>query len=166
MFGFYWLGNGLGEDIWQRTQKFCRQPAGKFTLAVGNGAAIALLTYLAAQLYYDLPNPSLAWAFWLQGVLTLLLVRLLLQKSSPQDGIGALGDRQPLQRLLALRHLRTLLAQENLDLTYRQEIQEYLQLMLAQEEHPQVRKALLESLELRPLPPLVPQYQKTPHLLS
>jgi hypothetical protein len=170
MFGFYLLANGQGEKIWHRAQKFCRQPAGKLSLAVGGGVALALMTYLAAQLYQDLPHPNLAWAFWLQGVLMLLLFSFLLQaspeKASSLDWIGALGDRRPLQRLLAVRHLATLLAQENLERAYRQEIQEYFQLMLAQEEHPQVKKALLDSLKLQPLPPLVPQHQKTPHLLS
>ncbi|ACK72173.1 conserved hypothetical protein [Gloeothece citriformis PCC 7424] len=174
MFAWNWklvLATGIGVGLmlliylmqgwnWQRYwlywQQFLSGSDGKLTVAVGSGGFAALCTYVATSIWTESENRWLATGTILQGLGTLLTFGLLCwhiitqrerQKESEFDlWITDLTDSDPLKRLIAVRKLSQLVNQHRLNEIYTEQIIEYFQLMLLQEQEPTVKEALLNNL--------------------
>jgi hypothetical protein len=152
------------ESYWQECLGFFQKPSGKLTLGVTGGSLAALTTYIAATVLTETENMPLAIATLGQVFATIVILILLLRqilvpqqrekREDLQDWLLALGDGNPLRRLVAVRHLTWLSQKTLLETDFSQEIEAYFRLMLTQENHPQVREALLISLRQQPLQPL------------
>jgi hypothetical protein len=140
---------------WQKWQRFSHKPQGKLTLAASGGSLAALSSFMAATLLTDTENPAVAIALGLQVVMSGAILCLLLaqvgnqqpqvKREELEEWLLALSDGNPLRRLIAVRHLARLSQKPALESELGQQIAEYFQFMLNQEEHPQVREALLAS---------------------
>ena len=150
---------GLGwnwRKQWTRWQPFFKGSQGQLTVAVGSGGIAALSTYLMASIWADAENRWLATGAILQGVVTLSTLGLVLwqmftthkkdEKTRFESWLFELTAQDVLKRLIAVRQLTELVNQDDLPLSYQQQLNEYFRLMLTKEQDETVRDALLKSL--------------------
>ncbi|PZD72797.1 hypothetical protein C1752_03232 [Acaryochloris thomasi RCC1774] len=121
-------------------------------LALTTGLLSVVISYSTILIWQDTGQVGIALAILLQGacllsVLGLLIGQLLKPPAEDADlyeqWVTQLMTTDPLQRLIAVRRLSRI---EVLTHDRRQELNEYFQLLLAQEPQPQIRDAVLLGL--------------------
>jgi hypothetical protein len=130
----------------------------KLTIAVGSGSVGALMTYLSASIWTNSENRWLAMASILQGLATMLTLALLSwhfisfknreSQMNLEAMLGNLTDVVPLKRLIAVRKLTKLLVGKYLSTIERQQILEYLQIMLSNESELIIQDAIWSALQV------------------
>jgi hypothetical protein len=153
----YFLLSCNWQEGWWRWRQFFQVPQGKLTAAVGSGGIAALSTYIAAAIWTDAENRWLAVGTILQGLVSSATLLLLFwQGLARQEGrdeakfarlLADLTAAESLKRLIAVRQLAALAAKTPRQQKYQAQLTGYFRLMLAGEEEPAVREALLENLQ-------------------
>jgi hypothetical protein len=158
---------GLQQRSWQlplaQLQRLLQSPYKPLVLAGLSGGVATLTTYMATAIWQESPSPWLASGLILQGCGTLavliLLTWLLLNRQHRQDQthfdaiVADLTESDVLKRLIAVRQLSRFSREALLDSTHKRIVNEYFQLLLAQEQEVLVRDAVLDGLQqLRSLP--------------
>lgn len=154
----YLMHDGKLNLPWAELRKLLNTVNQPLVLPIAGGGVAALATYLAASVWTDSASPWIAFAALLQGAGTLAVLILLswqiLQRQANHDHVSFnqvlsnLTDRDPLKRLIAVRHLTNTIPAIRDDEARRREISDYLRLMLSREEEPIVLEAVLDGLQL------------------
>jgi hypothetical protein len=157
----FWLLQSPSPLPWRQ---WLRQPQGRLALAAGSGGLASLGTYLAASVWAESEQKWLAAGLILNGLgtlLTLALVawRLEAQPRAREDSLERfflqfLQSDDPLHQRLTLRQLRNYCQLRPLSVQERNDLAEYLELLLARDLDPLIRQNLLALLPPAPLPPL------------
>ncbi|MDB9314188.1 hypothetical protein PN462_13835 [Spirulina sp. CS-785/01] len=154
MWSIYQLQGWDWPQLEARWRNFLQSRERRFTVAVGSGGLAAFSAYLAASIWVNTANRWVATGLIIQGVgilLTLLLVawRFLVRPAEQAEAqfdrlVLQLNDRDPLRRLILVRQLTKLV--KKLGREQAQQLCDYFQVMLTQEDDPRVRENLLMSL--------------------
>ncbi|NEO28318.1 MAG: ATP synthase subunit I [Kamptonema sp. SIO4C4] len=178
MWSVYLLQGWDWQRLESRWRHFLQSRERRFIIAVGSGGLATFSTYLAASIWLHVENRWVATGLIFQGagiLLTLLVLawRLLVRPSEQAEVqfdrlVLQLNDVDPLRRLILVRQLTKLVQKLGREQT--QQLCDYFQVMLTQEEDSRVRESLLMSLQSlmsRPKEQTSPQPLKMPlHLQS
>jgi hypothetical protein len=142
---------------WSQIRRFLTSTNSRLALAVASGGIATVVTYMAATIWVDSPNPWIAAGVIFQGVGTLLTLILLvwqifsIQGNREEDYLdellSKLTETDPLKRLIAVRQLTKFIARKQVDAVIKQDVLQCLQLLLSQEEEVGIREAALNSLQ-------------------
>lgn len=137
---------------------FLHGPHRQLAFAVGSGGAATLFAYIAASVWLDAESGWLAAWDILQGVgilaiLILLLWSLLHHQINRHEAqldrqLDTLTDPDPLKRLIAVRQITCLLANQHCDRSYWVTVTSAFRLMLDREPEVLVQEAVLDGLHL------------------
>lgn len=154
----YWLQVSNWQNYflpWLRL--FSGQPR-KLTIAVGSGGIAALMTYISASIWANSENRWLAVGSILQGVATMLTLGLLSwhflsfksreSQTNFEEILRDLTDVTPLKRLIAVRKFTKLVGEQYLSTIERQELLQYLRVMLSHESELIIQDAIWSALQL------------------
>jgi hypothetical protein len=153
-------------------EKFLQGVNHHLALAVGAGATVTLGTYMAASIWADSGSPWIALGETMQGFGILTILGLLgwqaLKRPSQQDEayfnqlLADLTHDDPLKRLIAVRQITHLVAQNRLEPGHDRTIADYFRLLLSREKELTIRDAVLEGLyELDTVRQLMPSSEPT-----
>lgn len=137
--------------------QFFNGPNRQLTLAVISGGIATVSTYMAAAIWMDSSSRWIATGAILQGLGTLATIVLLAwqivsfygnrQANKFDELLTNLTEKDPLKRLIAVRHLEKLATRNRLSPSHQRSIADCLQLLLNQEEEVVVRNAVFDSLQ-------------------
>ncbi|MBJ7900846.1 MAG: hypothetical protein GC158_13235 [Cyanobacteria bacterium RI_101] len=157
----FWLLQSPRRPEWRQ---WLRQPQGRLALAAGSGGLVSLGTYLAASAWAESEQKWLAAGLMLNGLGTLLTLALvawrLEGRPRPREDnlerifLQFLQSDDPLHQRLTLRQLRDYCQAYSLTPRERDDLEEYLRLLLGRNLDPLIRQDLLALLPPAPLPPL------------
>jgi len=130
----------------------------QLTLAVTSGAIATVSTYMSAAIWMDSSSPWIATGAILQGLGTLATLVLLAwqivsfygnrEVNKFEELLANLTEKDPMKRLIAVRHLTKLVSRNRLDTSHQRHVAECLHLLLHQEEEAVVRNAVFDSLQV------------------
>jgi hypothetical protein len=154
----------LKKKPWQAVRQWLHHPQAALTLSVGCGVVLMTTTYAALAVGQDFKSPSFAVLMLIQdfGIFVVLglVILLVTQKvSAPLYSfdrcVAGLLHRDELQRLVAVRQLAVLAAQQQLKPREQAIAAEYLLLLSRKPNDPAISSAIQESLAV--LVPTRPQ---------
>lgn len=143
---------------WDKIYKFFHGANRRLALAVGSGGIATLTSYIAATIWVDSHNPWLATGMIVQILCMLLTLALLMWQilslygSREEDHVEKLlinlTQKDPLQRLIAVRQLTKLISHKSIDTIIQKDIIQCLKFRLNQEEEIFIKEAICQSLLL------------------
>lgn len=126
-------------------------------LAVGSGGIAAVSTYMTACVWVESDSPWMAAGAILQGfgtlaTLILLVWQIISRQTNRQETrinqlLVNLTAVEPLKRLIAVRQLSAIATSRSIDVGNSKAIADYFRVMLAQEQEPVIREAVLDGLQ-------------------
>ena len=140
--------------------------------SLGGGAALLALTYATVSVWQEFHSPWLAVLLLTQTLGILALVGLILSLAARQGGapsysfdrcVAGLLQRDELQRLVAVRQVASLAAQQRLSSSEQKIVAEYLQVLLRRQDDPILQGAIHESLVALKIPA---QLSASAHLVT
>lgn len=144
---------------WQIFQQLIQGPNKKLIIASTSGGFAALTTYISTLIWTSSKNPWLAAGTIMQGLGTITLISLVswlifsrkdnVHNNKSDDYIEDLTNSDPLKRLIAVHYLA-----KHSHTQY--PLKQYYRLMLARENNPTVKSALLEKLANFEKPLIIP----------
>ena len=144
---------------WQIFQQLIQGPNKKLIIASTSGGFAALTTYISTLIWTSSKNPWLAAGTIMQGLGTITLISLVswlifsrkdnVHNNKSDDYIEDLTNSDPLKRLIAVHYLA-----KHSHTQY--PLKQYYRLMLARENNPTIKSALLEKLANFEKPLIIP----------
>ncbi len=158
MFTVYWLQVSNWQSYLLPWLRLFTGQHRKLTIAVGSGGFGALMTYISASVWTNAENRWLAVGSIVQGGATLLTLGLLSwhffsfksyqSQTNYEEMLRDLTDVVPLKRLLAVRKVIRLLSDQSLSAMERQQLLEYLRVMLSHESELIIQEAIWSALQV------------------
>ncbi len=146
------------QRFWLSLNRSLKGSQWQFTLAAGSGGLAALTAYLAAAAWADSTSPWIGASIVLQGCGTLTVLALLVWQALSRQSRQAeltleremanLTESDSLKRLIAIRQLSRMVSQRQLEPSQTSTVGECFRLMVAQEQEPTVKTALLDGLQV------------------
>ncbi len=146
------------QRFWLSLNRSLQGSQWQFTLAAGSGGVAALTAYLAAAVWADSTSPWIGASIILQGCGTLTVLALLVWQALSRQSRHAeltleremanLTESDSLKRLIAVRQLSRMVSQRQLEPGQTSTLGECFRLMVAQEQEPVVKDALLDGLQV------------------
>jgi uncharacterized membrane protein len=156
MFIIYQWNELNWQKYWLKWRELSISSHGKFILAVSSGGIVAIITYIMATMWDDTENHWLATGAILQGLISAATLGFLSWQSYKQKLSSHISEFEQilidltatssLKRLIAVRKLTERVKSNSLNLSQKEQVKEYFELMLKLEKEPIISHVLQESL--------------------